>query len=83
MEYLCYIIREQRLETVDILTTDDLEIVVRRQNLRMPPRPFGIVDGLYRLELVKVSIAGREAASPRFFIITSLMLRSVIWSEDN
>lgn len=54
VEYLCYNIREKRLETIEILSTDDLEIVVRRQNIRMPPRPFGIVDGIYRLELVKV-----------------------------
>lgn len=54
VEYLCYSIRENRLDTLDILTTDDLEIVVRRQNFRMPPRPFGIVDGIYRQELVQV-----------------------------
>lgn len=48
-----------KLETLDILTTDDLEIVVRRQNIRMPPRPYGIVDGMYRQELVKVSESGR------------------------
>lgn len=47
-------IRVHELETIDILTTDDLEIVVRRQSIRMPPRPFGIIDGIYRQELAKV-----------------------------
>lgn len=54
VEYLCYLIRDHELETIDILTTDDLEIVVRRQSIRMPPRPFGIIDGIYRQELAKV-----------------------------
>ncbi|XP_055711279.1 E3 ubiquitin-protein ligase lubel isoform X3 [Phlebotomus papatasi] len=54
IEYLCVKIRTNNCETLDILTADDLENIVRRENRRMPPRPYGILDGLYRVELLKI-----------------------------
>ena len=46
-----------RIDPLNILNADDLESIVRRANKRMPPRPFGIVDGIYRDYLAQVSVA--------------------------
>lgn len=54
IEYLCLLIRQSRLETLDILKADDLETVVRRENRKMPPKPYGILESLYRLRLLEV-----------------------------
>jgi hypothetical protein len=54
VEYLCGLIRLNQIETIDILTADDLETVVRRANKRPPPRPYGTLEGIYRQGLVEV-----------------------------
>lgn len=54
IEYLCFLIRNNNIDPISILSTDDLEIVVRRANKRLPPRPYGMVDTFYRRELLKV-----------------------------
>ncbi|KAG5679700.1 hypothetical protein PVAND_009250 [Polypedilum vanderplanki] len=59
IEYLCFLIRTNKLETLEILKADDLETLVRRENRRMPPKPYGILEGIYRtylLEIVKEQI---------------------------
>lgn len=59
-EYLCLLIRENMLETLGILSTDDLETLVRRANKRLPPRPYvyrqdpKICETIFHRELVKV-----------------------------
>lgn len=55
IEYLCFLISENNLDSLPILSTDDLEIVVRRGNKRMPPRPYGIRPAYYHIELAKVT----------------------------
>lgn len=54
VEYLCNLIRQNNLETLPILSTDDLEICVRRANRRMPPRPYNIKSSYYHDELAQV-----------------------------
>lgn len=60
IEYLCLLIRENMLESISILSTDDLETVVRRANRRLPPRPYvyrqdpKICETIFHRELIKV-----------------------------
>lgn len=54
IEYLCLQILEKKIDPINILDTDDLEILLKRANKRMPPRPYGIIDRFYRKELLKV-----------------------------
>ena len=54
VEYLCNLIRNNSIDSINILSADDLEIVVRRENKRMPPRPSGMVDGIYKTYLFQV-----------------------------
>ncbi|KAL7037872.1 hypothetical protein ACKWTF_009385 [Chironomus riparius] len=54
LEYLCFLIRQNRLETLSILKADDLETLVRRENRRMPPKPYGLLEGIYRTYLLEV-----------------------------
>lgn len=60
IEYLCLLIRENMLESISILSTDDLETVVRRANKRLPPRPYvyrqdpKICETIFHRELIKV-----------------------------
>lgn len=55
VEYLCFLIHQYRLETLSILKSDDLETLVRRENRRMPPKPYGILEGIYRQYLAEVN----------------------------
>ncbi|XP_054281875.1 E3 ubiquitin-protein ligase lubel-like isoform X3 [Macrosteles quadrilineatus] len=41
VERLCRIVRYHHLESLWLLTADDLETLVRREGLRLPPRPYG------------------------------------------
>lgn len=56
------LIRENMLEPLSILSTDDLETLVRRANKRLPPRPYvfrqdpKICESIFHRELIKVSI---------------------------
>lgn len=60
VEYLCMLIRENMLESITILSTDDLETLVRRANRRLPPRPYihrqdpRICESIFHRELIKV-----------------------------
>ncbi|XP_049530929.1 E3 ubiquitin-protein ligase lubel-like isoform X5 [Anopheles darlingi] len=54
IEYLSFLVNKNDIDPLDILNTDDLESIVRRANKRMPPRPFGILDGIYREYLLQV-----------------------------
>lgn len=55
IEYLCLLIRHHELESLDILKADDLETLVRRENRKLPPKPYGILESFYRQRLVEVS----------------------------
>ncbi|XP_055299571.1 E3 ubiquitin-protein ligase lubel isoform X2 [Sitodiplosis mosellana] len=60
VEYLCILIREHMLESISIMSTDDLETLVRRANRRLPPRPYvfrqdpRICNSIYHNELFKI-----------------------------
>lgn len=69
IEYLCLLIRQSRLETLSILKADDLETVVRRENRRMPPKPYGILEGIYRRYLAEVRHAQLFIISVFFFFL--------------
>uniref|UniRef100_A0A182Q3F7 Uncharacterized protein n=1 Tax=Anopheles farauti TaxID=69004 RepID=A0A182Q3F7_9DIPT len=48
VEYLSFLVTHNSIDPIDLLNADDLESIVRRANKRMPPRPYGMVDGIYR-----------------------------------
>lgn len=56
-------IREHRVDTLEILSTSDLETVVRRGNRRLPVRPYvyrqdiTIANSIFHRELIKVLIS--------------------------
>lgn len=60
LEYLCFLIRENGVETLSILSTSDLETIVRRANRRLPVRPYvyrqdiTIANSIFHRELIKV-----------------------------
>ncbi|CAG9827831.1 unnamed protein product [Diabrotica balteata] len=54
LEYLCLLIRKYNLETIDMLTADDLETVVRRASKKLPPNAFGTPREMYRSRLKQV-----------------------------
>lgn len=62
IEYLCFLIRESGIDTLEILSTSDLETVVRRANRRLPVRPYvyrqdiTIANSIFHRELIKVLI---------------------------
>ncbi|KAL5281668.1 RNF31 family protein [Megaselia abdita] len=56
IEYLSLLIRENRLDTLPVLEVDDLETIVRRANKRLPPRPYGLLEGIYKNELLKTTL---------------------------
>lgn len=49
-------IRTNNIDTLSVLSTDDLEIAIRRSNKRMPPRPYGVLQSFYHQELMKVRV---------------------------
>lgn len=51
---MCLLIRTNNIDTLTVLSTDDLEIAIRRSNKRMPPRPYGVLASFYHQELMKV-----------------------------
>ena len=55
MEYLGSLIRKNMLDPVSIMSADDLEVVVRRANLRMPFRAPGETPEEYRPKLLNVN----------------------------
>lgn len=60
IEYLCSLIRDKNLDPVTILSTHDLETVIKRANKRLPVRPFyfrhdeTLSDSIFHRELIKV-----------------------------
>ncbi|CAG0918808.1 unnamed protein product [Notodromas monacha] len=54
VEYLGSLIRKNMLDPVSIMSTDDLEVVIRRANQRMPFRSPGETPEEYRPKLLKV-----------------------------
>ncbi|XP_062545752.1 E3 ubiquitin-protein ligase lubel isoform X2 [Armigeres subalbatus] len=54
IEYLTFLVKSHGIDPLNVLNADDLESIVRRANKRMPPRPFGLVDGIYRDYLAQI-----------------------------
>uniref|UniRef100_A0A182PJP2 Uncharacterized protein n=1 Tax=Anopheles epiroticus TaxID=199890 RepID=A0A182PJP2_9DIPT len=54
VEYLSFLVTHNNIDPINLLNADDLESIVRRANKRMPPRPYGMVDGIYREYLLQV-----------------------------
>lgn len=79
IEHLCFLIRENMLEPISILSTDDLETVVRRANRRLPPRPYvfrqdpSICNTIFHNELIKVN-HNRTNSFVIFFSLLSFSL---------
>lgn len=55
VEYLCSLIRKHKIDSMSILTADDLETVVRRAAKKLPPNCFGTPREIYRNRLSQVS----------------------------
>ncbi|XP_063922547.1 E3 ubiquitin-protein ligase lubel isoform X3 [Zophobas morio] len=53
-EYLCKLIRKHGLETIDLLSADDLETVVRRAAKKLPPNAYGTPREMYRFRLYQI-----------------------------
>lgn len=54
LEYLSRLVRRNEIDPLPILGVDDLETLVRRAALRLPPRPYGSLEGLYKRALIEV-----------------------------
>lgn len=54
IEYLSHLIRKHKIDTIEMLTADDLETVVRRAAKKLPPNCFGTPRATYRLRLKQV-----------------------------
>lgn len=53
LEYLCRLVRATHMDPLPLLGVEDLETLVRRAGLRLPPRPYGL-DGIFKRTLVEV-----------------------------
>lgn len=53
-EYLSRIICQNKLETINLLTLDDLETVVLREGKKRPPRCYGMPEDDYYNSLYQV-----------------------------
>lgn len=54
IEYLCKLIRQNKVDPISMLTADDLETVVRRAAKKLPPNAFGTPRNVYRDRLYQV-----------------------------
>lgn len=54
LEYLSRLIRQHSIDTLPLLSADDLETVIRREHRRLPPRPYGTPTSVYHEKLLKV-----------------------------
>ncbi|XP_072936870.1 uncharacterized protein LUBEL isoform X2 [Epargyreus clarus] len=54
LEYLSRLVRAHNIDPLPILGIDDLETLVRRAAQRLPPRPYGSLDGLYKRGLTEI-----------------------------
>ena len=48
------LVRRYGVDPINILTADDLETLIRREARKMPPRPYGIIEGIFRTYLFQV-----------------------------
>ncbi|KAJ8983783.1 hypothetical protein NQ317_000344 [Molorchus minor] len=64
IEYLSQLIRKNHIDTVEILSADDLETIVRRAARKLPPNCFGTPrDVLHYIEYL-VGLIGRHKLDP-------------------
>lgn len=54
LEYLSRVVRGRGVDPLPLLDVDDLETLVRRAALRLPPRPYGSLEGIYKRALLEV-----------------------------
>ncbi|KAG5896884.1 hypothetical protein JTB14_033523 [Gonioctena quinquepunctata] len=54
IEYLCQLIRKNKIDPIEMLNADDLETVVRRAAKKLPPNCFGTPRDMYRLRLKQI-----------------------------
>ncbi|XP_059060385.1 E3 ubiquitin-protein ligase lubel [Achroia grisella] len=54
LEYLSRIVRARGIDPLPLLGVDDLETLVRRAAQRLPPRPYGSLEGLYKRALHEI-----------------------------
>lgn len=54
LEYLCQLIRKHQIDTIDMLSAEDLENVVRRAAKKLPPFGYGTPTDMYRKRLLQV-----------------------------
>ncbi|XP_052758610.1 E3 ubiquitin-protein ligase lubel isoform X2 [Galleria mellonella] len=54
LEYLSRVVRARGIDPLPLLGVDDLETLVRRAALRLPPRPYGSLEGLYKRALIEI-----------------------------
>lgn len=54
LEYLSRVVRAAHADPMPLLGVEDLETLVRRAGLRLPPRPYGTLEGLFKRALVEV-----------------------------
>jgi len=78
VEYLTKLIRKHKLDTLSILSSDDLETLVRRKSIPLPPRPYGTLDLIYRDHLLKVLILFCVLL---FFLFSCLLPRRLHYIE--
>jgi len=71
VEYLTKLIRKHKLDTLSILSSDDLETLVRRTSIPLPPRAYGTLDLIYRDHLLKVLILFRVLLFFLCFLVCS------------
>ncbi|KAL3282322.1 hypothetical protein HHI36_005509 [Cryptolaemus montrouzieri] len=64
IEYLCCLIRKNGIDTLPLLTAEDLETVVRRAAKKLPPNAYGTPrDMLHYIEYL-VGLIGRHKLDP-------------------
>lgn len=56
IEHLSGLITRNKLECLPILSTDDLETIVRREGKRLPNRPYGTPVQNFHNALLKVNL---------------------------
>lgn len=60
VEYLSKLVRNNKIDPINILTNDDLETVVRRAAKKRPSIEYGTPSDMYRTLLLKVYEACRN-----------------------
>ncbi|XP_017774762.1 PREDICTED: uncharacterized protein LOC108561373 isoform X2 [Nicrophorus vespilloides] len=56
IEYLCLLIRNNRIDPLPLLNADDLETVVRRAARKLPPNAYGTPREVYRQRLSQIIV---------------------------